>query len=563
MKISLCQINSRVGDFTKNTQKILDCSLKSVEYDAQIVVFPELAVSSYPPLDLLDSKQFIQKNEQALHGLIASFNGSLVPKLKEKKQSLFAVVLGAITENTTKRGKALYNSAVVLEFKNEGFFPIHIQNKRLLPTYDVFDEARYFEPGVKSNPWIFGDYKIGLTVCEDVWFGDQYDDDPAEDLKDCDFQINISASPFDVTKDEKRRVQLRRFAEITKSPMIYVNQVGANDEILFDGRSQVVSETGDELFSLPQFWEGLSVFDLKSRKDVVSDPQFDPKSFIKDPQELIAKALTTGIKDYFQKTGFKTAVIGLSGGIDSAVVAALASHALGPTNVLGVGLPSQFSSSHSLADAEALAKNLGISFRVAPIKMAFSTTLMELKPLFGQFEQLQSDVTEENMQARLRALFLMAIANKKNSLVLATSNKSEIAVGYCTIYGDMAGALAPIGDLYKTEVYKLAQWINFNWNGPIPSSSITKPPSAELKPNQKDQDTLPDYAILDALLKMYLEQGALESELLERFDSELVKNILRIVKSSEYKRRQAPPILKVSPKAFGIGRRVPIAKANS
>ena len=481
--------------------------------------------------------------------------------------------------NPSPKGRAIHNAAVILHKNETALF----QPKRLLPTYDVFDEARYFEPGKETRLWDSPWGKVGLSVCEDAWFDDTrlgrhlYTVDPAADLKGARFVINISASPFEINKHKRRQQLLAGFVKRINAPLIYVNQVGANDEILFDGGSLVYNAEGEVIFEMPSFREGMAVIDFQPGKvtsnsvvteiaawqttDNDKDKTWD-KMFVgsqkQDELELLHKGLVVGIRDYFRKTGFKRAVIGLSGGIDSAVVACLAAEALGPRNVLGVSLPTQFSSSHSLADAEALARAIGCEYRVLSLKFILTALLMEIKPAFGG---LPPDVTEENIQARMRSVMLMALANKRSGLVLTTGNKSELGVGYCTTYGDMAGALAPLGDVYKTTVYKLAELINTH-NKWIPQSTLTKPPSAELRPNQTDQDSLPPYDLLDRLLEMHFEGLADEQELVRAgFEPALVTRILLLVRNSEFKRRQAAPALKVTSKAFGLGRRIPVAKS--
>ncbi len=550
MKLALCQINTIVGNFTYNIEKILNSVLKASEQGAELCVFPELALSSYPPLDLLDRDEFLEANQKALQ--------TLQSKLAEIKNAPAFVVIGSITPNEKPTGRKLKNSALVLS-KDKNFEVIFTQSKRLLPTYDVFDESRYFEAEEKSQLWNSPFGKIGLMICEDAWFDQKikgrsiYAKDPADDLKGADFIINISASPFEINKDDNRRATVQRFVQRVNAPLVYVNQIGANDEILFDGCSFICDSKSEIIAELPSFLEKIEVMDidfkhLKKTNLILSD---------KSPIELIHEALVTGIQDYFAKTSFKKAVIGLSGGIDSTVVATLAVEALGAKNVLGVAMPSQYSSSHSITDAEALAHALGIEFRIHPIKFVFSTLFMEIK---SGFMNLPPDVTEENMQARLRAIILLALANKRNALVLTTGNKSELAVGYCTTYGDMAGAIAPLGDLYKTKVYELAHYLNEKQKR-IPGSTLSKPPSAELRLNQKDEDSLGSYEVLDKLLQLHIEDGLDRDELVEKgIQKEYVDKILKLIQISEFKRRQAAPVLKLTSKAFGLGRRMPIAK---
>jgi NAD+ synthase (glutamine-hydrolysing) len=566
-RVALCQADTTVGAFVQNVDKICEFLKKAGEQKAQLAVFPELAISSYPPLDLLDRPGFISANQSALDQLLAR-----IPKIADAPQT---IILGSFISRADASGRALHNAAVVI---HEGKI-VHTQAKRLLPTYDVFDEHRYFEPGTTTTLWDSPWGKLGISVCEDAWFDEMhngrrlYRDDPAADLKGADFVINISASPFEINKRQRRKSELASFVRRINAPLIYVNQVGANDEILFDGASLVYSADGRVIFEMPSFREGIAVVEFESKAPgAISNPdgwiwqnegkiQWEKQLTPGVPTseiELLHRGLVTGIRDYFRKTGFKRAVIGLSGGIDSAVVACLAAEALGPNHVLGVSMPSQYSSSHSLADAESLAKNIGLEYRIVSIKFMFTSLLMELKPAFAE---LPPDVTEENIQARMRAVILMALANKRNGLVLTTGNKSELGVGYCTTYGDMAGALGPLGDVYKMRVYELAKFINAK-HGWIPASTISKPPSAELRPNQTDQDSLPPYDLLDRLLEAHFEGAADERELVEQgFEQELVRRILKLVRNSEFKRRQAAPVIKTTSKAFGLGRRIPVAKA--
>jgi NAD+ synthetase len=445
------------------------------------------------------------------------------------------------------------------------------QAKSLLPSYDVFDECRYFEPASEIHLWSCDGQQVAIGICEDLW-GELLEKDwllyskkPIETYRKlgATLLLSLSASPYEHDKRVRRENLHSEIARDLGIPLVYVNQVGATDEILFDGGSFAVNSMGEVLGRLPFFKKSWGLIDIFSEKEKFVFPSAQEREDTPPTDlEVLCRGLVIGIQDYFKKTGFKTAVIGLSGGIDSAVVATLAVRALGAENVLGVAMPSQFSSSHSLADAEALAKSLGCRFEVKPIKFLYSTASRELSEGRGGLTEL----AKENLQARLRGMILMALSNHYSSLVLSTGNKSELAMGYCTLYGDMVGALAPIGDLYKTQVYELAHEMNRLWNHPIPARSITKAPSAELRPNQTDQDTLPPYDILDMLLYHYLEKAESISSLKERFSSQLidrpdwVSETLRQVVINEYKRRQAAPILKVSSKAFGIGRRFPVAK---
>lgn len=576
MRVALCQINTTLGAFDANIARILEFLKVAGEQNTELAIFPELCISSYPPLDLLDRPEFLKANEEALKKLEATLN--TIPNCPK------TIVLGSIVPNKKPVGRAIHNAALVFN----GGKLVHVQPKRLLPTYDVFDESRYFEPAQTTEVWsskLFG--KVGLSVCEDAWFESQHmgtlagrkmyeAEDPAIALKGSDLIINISASPFEMNKRLRRQELISGFVSRASCPTIYVNQVGANDEILFDGSSAVFSASGKVIFEMPSFIEAIGILDLNLHGDacVSNTSIWRLKSEVKskwekidgqaritqDETELVHKALVVGIRDYFSKTGFQKAVLGLSGGIDSAVIAALATEALGARNVLGVSLPSQYSSSHSLTDAEELAKNLGIEYHVHSIKFVFAAIQMELKATAGSGDL--EELATQNIQARLRGLMLMAIANRRNALLLTTGNKSELATGYCTIYGDMAGALAPLGDVYKTRVYGLAKQINLS-KKIIPESTLTKPPSAELRPNQTDQDTLPPYELLDLILENYFE-GLEDAQTIAKHancDFKLVESMIRLIRHSEFKRRQAAPILKVTSKAFGLGRRVPVAKA--
>jgi NAD+ synthase (glutamine-hydrolysing) len=560
MRIALCQVNSKIHDFIHNVDKLVDFSFVAKEKSADIALFPELSLCGYPPLDLLDHPDFLKKSEESLETF------KKVHQKQKDKMPRF-VLLGTVKKSDKTFGKDLLNVLVVLDYGKE----VHTQAKRLLPTYDIFDEARYFEPAETSQLWHSPFGKIGLTICEDLWFEQtekrRYAKDPVEDLKNADFILNASASPFEQGKRESRKKLLSNVAKRAKSKLFYVNSVGANDEFLFDGLSYSIDASGKILSESKAFEEGITICSTDDESATFSKytkskmPDFSINK--NDENELIYKAIVTGISDYFRKTGFTKAILGLSGGIDSALVATLATHALGKENVTGIAMPSQYSSSHSLNDAQKLAQNLGIEYLVHPIKFLFSSTLMELKP---SFQGKAADVTEENLQSRLRGLIVAALSNKRNALVLTTGNKSELAVGYCTIYGDMIGALAPIGDLYKSKVYELSRWINKTFGEVIPASSIEKAPSAELRPGQKDQDSLPEYVDLDFLLERLFENKVDENQLFKDASSrniskEVVEKVRRLVLFSEFKRRQAAPSLRLTSKAFGLGRRIPIAKS--
>ncbi|HFX17732.1 MAG TPA: NAD+ synthase, partial [Flavobacteriales bacterium] len=485
MKIALAQINVIIGDFEGNTKKILHFIKEAEQKGADIVVFPELATTGYPPRDFLEFKDFIDKAEQSIE------------TIKKATQNI-AVVIGTPTVNPVVEGKDLYNSVVFLYQGKE----VYRQHKTLLPTYDIFDEARYFE---EANSWqtvSFKGHKIALTVCEDLWnLGNEnplYTINPMEQLmpQQPDLIINVSASPFDYTHAKERIAVLKENVKQYQIPLFYVNHVGAQTDIIFDGGSLAIGANQKVYTELPYFKEALQIVDL----DEVNNNQINTEQ-PKEKMPLIHDALVLGIKDYFGKIGFKNAVIGLSGGLDSAVTTVLATEALGKENVRVLLMPSQFSSEHSVQDAKDLAENLGIRYDIVPIKSIFDSYLQQLDPLF---EGRPFDVTEENIQARIRGNLLMAISNKFGNILLNTSNKSEMSVGYGTLYGDLAGGLSVIADVYKTEVYDLAHYINRN-KEIIPVNTIQKPPSAELRPNQKDSDSLPDYDILDPILKLYIE----------------------------------------------------------
>jgi NAD+ synthetase len=560
MKIAVAQLDPVVGAFEANAAKIREAYERACAEGARLLITPELGVCGYPPHDLVDRPEIFERNERVVDELAALTKG--------KKTAL---AVGHVARNPSPVGRAAQNLATILE----GGKRVFSQAKTLLPTYDVFDEARYFEPATGVEPWVCDGKKIAVAICEDLWGADPafgrklYGVDPVEKYRAFkpDALISLSSSPYVFGKLAHRTELHAEIARKLGAPLVYVNQVGATDEILFDGGSFALDAKGKLVGRLPVFAPAFGVLELvdangksASGPAWLSPPASEREDGEGDELSWLLRGLVTGIREYFVRTGFKTAVLGLSGGIDSAVVAALAARAVGPRNVLGVAMPSQYSSPHSLEDAEQLAKALGVNFEVRPIKFLFSTAGRELAAHRGTL----SDIAQENLQSRLRGLTLMTLANHYGALVLTTGNKSELATGYCTLYGDMAGALAPIGDLLKTRVYELAGVINKEWGSPIPERSITKAPTAELKPNQTDQDTLPPYADLDALLVEYVERGVPVAELEKRFGKTgkpgWVREVLKRLELNEYKRRQAAPVLKVSAKAFGIGRRIPIAK---
>jgi len=537
MKIVLAQIDPTVGDLKGNLQKILKEIDRAKNLSSDLIVFPELSIIGYPPKDLLYNIELARKIEETLKGDIAPVSYDI----------------GIIIGSPSYDGDRIYNSA--LFFYNGRL--LARQDKTLLPTYDVFDEARYFRPAHSIKPFLFKDKRLGITICEDIWNDKDYwnrriyDIDPVEKLtsQGVDFIINISASPYYYGKRSLRANMLGYVARKYKKKIIYVNQVGGNDELIFDGSSLVIDEDGCVIWEGKDFEEDFALIDLL---ELSSKKGLD---VINEDLSSIYKALVLGIKDYFSKTGFKRALIALSGGIDSSLVACLAVAALGSENVLGVSMPSRYSSKESIIDAETLAKNLGIEFRILPIENIFSSFIETLNP--GGKPLV--DMAEENLQARIRGNIIMFLSNRENYLVLSTGNKSELAMGYCTLYGDMSGGLSVIGDLPKTLVYELARFINRE-REIIPNRVFIKPPSAELRPNQKDEDSLPPYPILDPIIKAYIEENLPIDTIIERgFDRRLVEDIIKRIDSAEYKRRQSAPVLKVTTKAFGIGRRMPIA----
>ncbi len=540
MKIALAQINTTVGDLAGNQAKILDAAERARSEGVDLVLFPELTITGYPPRDLLLNKDFIAGNLAVLQRLAAASGPA-------------AMLVGFVGENKNTPGRGVTNEAALLQ---NGRI-MATRAKTLLPTYDVFDEDRYFEPARNNAPVSIANQSCGVTICEDIWNDEDfwphrlYRANPAGDLlaDGARLLFNISASPWNVGKEKLRAQMLASLARKSGRPVALCNLVGGNDELVFDGGSLVFNGAGDLIAKGRDFEEDFVVVDTASSPPISPAPPPE--------EECVYRALVLGLRDYVHKCGFKSAVLGLSGGIDSALTACLAAAALGPEHVRGVSLPSQFSSQGSLDDARLLAGRLGLRHDVISIQPCFEAVKQQVKPLFGA---RPVDTAEENIQARLRGVILMALSNKFGSLLLTTGNKSELATGYCTLYGDMCGGLAVISDVPKTMVYRLARWIN---RGPevIPAASITKPPSAELRPNQTDQDSLPPYETLDAILEHYVVHGRSPAEIVKLgFAAETVKQVIRLIDINEYKRRQAAPGLKVTSKAFGLGRRFPIAQ---
>ncbi|MEO7100792.1 MAG: NAD+ synthase [Luteolibacter sp.] len=541
MNIGLAQINPVVGDFPGNAKRILAAYRECLDAGAELVVTPELSLVGYPPRDLVFKSQFVPKCLQALDYLAGEIRE--VPLL-----------VGYVDHHHPSRpGKPFRNAAAWLE---NGKIQ-HRVWKTLLPTYDVFDERRYFEPGESSEPILWKGKRIGVTICEDIWTEDYlqrpfYDRDPVDELsaKGIDLLLNLSASPFHLGKPRLRRAMIGGIARKAKVPVVYCNAVGANDQLVFDGHSLVTDANGRIATQLPGFETACCVVD--PFQNVENDAPIDDC----DPEQLY-QALVLGVRDYVTKCGFSSVCLGLSGGIDSALTATIAADALGPENVVGLTMPSPYSSRGSVDDSFALAKNLGIPCTEVPIRGTFEAIKETMQPVFAGKPE---DVTEENMQARIRGLLLMSLSNKDNHLLLTTGNKSELAVGYCTIYGDMCGGLAVISDLPKVRVYEVCRWINRD-REIIPWNTIDKPPSAELRPDQKDQDTLPPYQVLDKILELYVECQLSADEIISRgFEESTVRWIQRRVDLNEWKRHQAAPGLRVTSKAFGMGRRMPIVQ---
>ncbi len=551
MKIALIQYNPVIGDFAANTAKITGWLEKAKAAGCQLAILPELALSGYPPQDLLERPAFLDDQDRAFARLVA------------KSHDIgLGVICGLVTRNPTPMGKPLHNSGVLFA-DGEVLFTTH---KQLLPTYDVFDEARYFEPGGNSGTFRYKGLHLGLTICEDIWNDKSlfprplYATDPVDGMlaqadTPVDLLINLAASPFNLGKGAVRHKIFANLCQRHHLPFIYVNQVGGQDSLIFDGNSVALDARGAVVARAAKFVEDMVVVDTATWQGEIHAAPCGTGA----EQETgeVCEALVLGTRDYVTKCGFSQVVIGLSGGVDSALTAAIAARALGPKNVLGVALPSPYSSPESLEDAEQLAKNLGIDFTVLPITGLFEAYLAALAPVFAG---AKPDVTEQNIQARIRGNLLMAIANKQGRLLLSTGNKSENAVGYCTLYGDMSGGLAVISDVPKQLVYGLCRHLNQN-REIIPLRTIDKPPSAELAPNQRDEDDLPPYPVLDAILAAYLEEHRSIAEIVEMgFARPMVEDVVRRIRVNEYKRKQAPLGLKVTTKAFGQGRRYPTAE---
>ena len=542
MKIALGQINPTIGDFTGNSKKIIESSRQALALGAEMVLFPELAVCGYPPRDLLEKPAFVERNTQVVNEIAQA-----IPQI--------TIVCGFVSPAKVETGKSVMNSAAVLR---EGAVQF-VQSKMLLPTYDVFDEMRYFDPAESQKLLPLGGKEFALTICEDAWNDKHfwhrrlYPVDPVDELLHAggNMVLNISASPFHLGKRELRRQMLATIARDNKVPVLFVNQVGGNDSLIFDGSSMVIAPDGRIVAQAKSFEEDLVIFDSETM-------QGDKHEQVTVGIPSAFAALALGTRDYVRKCGFSKVVIGLSGGIDSALTAAIAVDALGEENVTGIAMPSQYSSEHSIKDARELACKLGIRFEVIAIGNVFDGYRKALAPLFADKPE---DVAEENLQSRIRGNILMAFSNKFGALVLTTGNKSEVGVGYCTLYGDMVGGLGVISDVPKTMVYDLSRYVN-SLRPVIPQSTIDKPPSAELRPGQKDSDTLPPYEVLDNILEDYVEDYRTAEQIAadRSYDVRVVRDVIRMIERSEYKRQQAAPGLKITPKAFGLGRRFPIAQ---
>jgi NAD+ synthase/NAD+ synthase (glutamine-hydrolysing) len=541
VKIALGQINPTVGDFSGNAAKIVEYSRRAQQAGAGLILFPELSVCGYPPRDLVERPSFVARNRATVEQIAAETRG-------------IAVICGLVTPAHSETGKSAMNSAALLQDGRVAF----VQSKMLLPTYDVFDEMRNFAPAKSQDLFSFCGNQMALTICEDAW-NDKlfwpkrlYTVDPIEALVRAggNFVLNISSSPFWIGKRELRRDMLVAIARHHKVPVALVNQVGGNDSLVFDGSSIVFNAEGKVIAQGKSFEEDLVYFDSKTFTG-------DLHEQIEGEEASVYAALVLGTRDYMRKCGFQKAIIGLSGGIDSALTAVIAADAVGAENVIGIGMPGPYSSPGSIEDARALAKNLGMRFELLSIDRTFEAYRQTLQEVF---KDRKEDVTEENIQSRARGTLLMALSNKFGAIVLSTGNKSELGVGYCTLYGDMVGGLAVISDVPKTLVYRLSHYVNSR-RAIIPEATLEKPPSAELRPNQKDSDSLPPYEILDAVLEDYVEDAHFAEQIAadRGFDIELVRRVVRMVDRAEYKRQQAAPGIKISPKAFGYGRRFPIA----
>ena len=539
MNIGILQLNFTVGDFKGNSEKLVSAYERAVREGAELCVGSELGLCGYPPRDLLNRRDFVESHERASREVA-------------KRVGKVPLLIGGIEKTNQKAGRPLYNTAFLVEKGKTRA----VARKILLPTYDVFDEDRYFEAGDKVGSVRIAGKRVGVTICEDIWNDEdlwperRYRIDPVRELakKGMDLLINLSASPWNIGKEKVRYRLLAEVAKREKIPVIQVNQVGGNDELVFDGRSLGVGVKGGLLAQGAAFMEDVKVVDIGGKEQ---------KPIWAGDEEQVFKALVLGTRDYLQKCGFQEVVLGLSGGIDSALVAVVAAEALGKDKVLGVAMPSRFSSAGSLADAEALAKRLGIRYKEIPIEDTFTAMLRSIAPAR---EGRSGGLTEENLQSRIRGMTLMAISNDSGRLLLTTGNKSEMAVGYCTLYGDMCGALAVIADVPKTLVYRISRWINRE-REIIPKNSIEKAPSAELRPDQKDQDSLPPYEELDRILESYVvNEGSIQGMVKKGISKVLAEEMVRKIDISEYKRRQAAPGLKVTTKAFGVGRRIPLAQ---
>ncbi|MBV9085162.1 MAG: NAD+ synthase [Acidobacteriaceae bacterium] len=549
MRVAVAQINNTVGDLSANAAKILDFARRGEEAAAEIVAFPELALTGYPPRDLVEKHSFLDRTAEALDGIVRQ-SANLKP----------ALIVGYVARSPEDAAIKAQNAAAVIE----GGRILLNQRKILLPTYDVFDEVRYFQPGDRQCIVTIRGTRLAVAICEDFWNDKQfwerrrYSRDPIEELvqQNADVLISINASPWNLGKRTQRLAIFESLAKRFRLPVVYAHMVGGNDQLVFDGTSFAMTAEGKIAARAKSFEEDLICFDS------IAGTGDDHDSGL-TPDEAVFEALVLGTRDYIRKCGFRSVLIGSSGGIDSALVAAIAVEAVGKENVTGVGMPGPYSSEHSVTDAKCLALRLGIRFEIVPIRLGYEAMIDTLEPLFKGYN---ADTTEENLQSRLRGVTLMALSNKFGALVLTTGNKSEIAVGYCTLYGDMCGGLAVISDVPKTMVYRLARIANQRWErkglpGPIPENTFRKPPSAELRPDQKDTDSLPDYSVLDTILEDYIERYESVPEIAasEDLPEELVRDIVRKVDRNEYKRQQAAPGLRVTAKAFGVGRRFPIA----